>query len=151
VTAYTNFTIKDCGGDVHEISVPRVDRGLPAMDALPSSLSRRRPTRDQEEGALPEQLDSVFAVRCVKEIADRVTDPTERKKLSEGMAQIMDGLTTEGENNGNAGEYPVREGYMPSASGRTVPGRLSRDAALAMDRKDPVLHGYLSRIRTYGY
>jgi hypothetical protein len=148
---YTNFTIKDCSGNVHEISVPRVDRGLPAMDELPPSLSRRRPARDQQQAELPEQLDSVFALRCVKEIADRVTDPTERKKLSEGMAQIMDGLTTEGENNDDAGEYPVREGYIASTRGRTVQGKLSRDAALAMDRKDPVLHGYLSRIKTFGY
>ena len=156
---YTNFTIQDCRGVVHPIRLSTDTRGV-AMDGGPPGFMRRpRPARDQHEGALPEQIDADFALQCMREIADRVADPNERKTLSQGMAELIDGLTTESHNNGeNPGaEYPARPGYVPAASGRTAPKfdanarRAGMDSALAMDRKDPRLASYLSRIKTYGY
>jgi hypothetical protein len=63
-------------------------------------------------------------------------------------------------------EFPERVGYVPAA-GKTAAkldvnsrprGGGARDAALAMDQaesslaaRDPVLAGYISRIKTYGY
>ena len=148
---YTNFTVCDVAGHVHPIRLSSDPRYPVAMDGRPAGFIRRHPTRDQQEGALPEQIDANFALQCMREIADRVADPNERKTLSQGMAELMDGLTTERHNN------EEDAGYVPAASGRTAPKfdvnarRAGMDSALAMDRKDPVLHGYLSRIKTYGY
>jgi hypothetical protein len=156
---YTNFTVRDVAGHVHPIRLSTDPRYPVAMDGGPAGFLRRRSARDQEPGELPEQIDAEFALQCMREIADRVADPNERKTLSQGMAELIDGLTTESHNNGeNPGaEYPARPGYVPAASGQTAPKfnvnarRGGMDSALAMDRKDPRLASYLSRIKTFGY
>jgi hypothetical protein len=164
-----NFTIRDCAGVVHPIRLSTDSRYPVAMDGGSAGFMSRRPqpARDQEQGGgeLPEQLDSDFALQCMREIVDRVADPEQRKQLSRGMAELMDSMTCETDNGQNT--YQPRPGFVPNAGGKTSPeldmnrrprGGGAQDAALAMDQaesslaqRDPVLASYISRIKTYGY
>jgi len=147
---YKDVIIKDVAGIVRHYRVSTDPRGI-ACDGGPAGFNRsfraskdtlgnlpvgtKSMSRDEEGGDLPNEIDATFALRCMKEIVDRVTDVDQRRQLSEGMVQLMDSMTPENDNTGeDAGtEYPVRPGYVPAASGKTV-GKLQMDAALKARR-----------------
>jgi hypothetical protein len=149
--AYKEFTLKDAAGVVRTINLSTDPRYPVAMDGF----NRPRNARDQEMPEAPDRLDPGAAVQAICEILAKVGgDPD---AIMSEVAQNMAGGSQDA-----AGEYPQRGGYTPAASGATV-GRLPKDAgrslgkapksgfdSVAMDRRDPVLAGYLNRIRLGG-
>jgi hypothetical protein len=136
-----SFTIRDVGGVLHSVNLSTDTRYPVAMDGGPAGFNRRRPARDQAD--LPEQIDAEFALKVMREIVDRVPDPDQRKRLSQGMAEVMDSMTPEMENNettyGNGDDYEPRPGFTPSPNvGKASPNlskRPSMDSAIAKSRR----------------
>jgi hypothetical protein len=161
---YKEFQLKDAAGIVRTINLSTDPRYPVAMDGGPVNFMRRRPARDEEGGGpdLPDQLDDATALTMISQILKRVADP----------GVLLGQIARRYEHSDESGmdvetEFPERVGFVPAAGGMTA-AKLdvnsrprsggARDAALAMDQaesslaqRDPVLAGYISRIKTYGY
>lgn len=146
-----NFTIRDCGGVTHSVSVSSDKRGL-AFDSLPRSMSRRpRVARDQELPELPDQIDDDFACVAIAEILKRVGDP------GDILAKVQRNVHRSDQNgNGDSGDYTSHTPAQPPynrGSGFARPGgaldrrRAAQDAALAVDRRESVIRRFGIKVK----
>jgi hypothetical protein len=119
-----NFTVTDVAGTKHSINLSTDTRYPVAMDGGPRGfLKRPRPARDQEPGELPESIDAATAAEMISQILARCDDP------DSVLQQVQQGSERSDESGMDAGtEFPVRQGFVPSASGKTAP-KLQMDAA----------------------
>jgi hypothetical protein len=155
-------TVVDAGGERHTLNLSSDPRGI-AMDGGASGFnlgfrqpskdtvgrlptSTRRPARDDDPG-VPQQSPRDAAAVMINEILDSCEDP-------DGVLADVQQARGQSERSDESGmdagtEYPQRPGYVPSVSGKTAP-KLQMDSALAMDKRDPMLAGFLGRIRLGG-